>query len=125
MSQFVTKDGVDLMVHSADRKAHAGEAVRDSPLCNGHEAPVRYKRNSAPGYNEMDTFILYDSKNDAYMDAFGKYLSDEEVKNRRELESNRILKAKAKKEAARVALEEAQRAKLSASPTNKNGREQA
>ena len=123
MSKFITKEGVDLMVHSQDRKAYAGEAIRGSLLCNGHEAPARYKRNSATGYNEMDTFVLYDTKYNTYMDAFGRCISDEDVKNRRALESKRILKAKAKKEAARVALQEAQKAKLSASPANKNGKE--
>ena len=122
MSQFI-KDGVDLMADAASRKAWVNEAIRESSLCNGHEAPVRYKRNPATGYNEMDTFILYDTKYSTYMDAFGRGISDDNVQNRRTLESNRILKAKAEKEAARVALEEAQRAKLSASPTNKDGKD--
>jgi hypothetical protein len=115
MSQF-TKDGVNLMGNTTSRKAWANEAVRKSPLCNGHGAPVRYDRNKARGYNEIDTFVLYDSKHDAYMDAFGKYLSDEDVNNRRKLESKRILDAKEKDEAEYAQVKRRQRDKLSALP---------
>ena len=112
MSQFI-KDGVNLMEDATSRKAWVNEAVRKSALCNGHDAPVRYDRNKAFGYNEIDTFVLYDSKHDTYMDAFGKCLSGEDVKSRRKLESRRIFDAKEKKLAEQAEAERMLRDKLS------------
>lgn len=124
MSQFV-KDGVDLMADATSRKAWVNEAIRNSPLCSGHESPVRYDRNRPLGCNELDTFVLYDRKNNTHMDAFGRCLSKEEVKKRSMLFSKRRLEAKEKKEATRAAINEMLRTKPGASPANKNGKEQA
>lgn len=70
------------------------------------EEPVRYDRNLAYGYNEIDTYVGYDIETEVYYDVFGKTITEAEADARRELETNRRAERSAEKQQI---LEEKQR----------------
>ena len=61
-------------------------------------SPVKYNRNKALGYNEIDTYAGHDTKTGGYYDIFGKTITEDDAKARRGLKSERLSKIAAEKQ---------------------------
>ena len=125
MSANNTVEKIDLLKDDRARKAVQQEAYRSSSLFSRADEPFKHDRSKPISYCEIDTHVMHDSKHGTYMDIFGRYLSDDEVKRRRKLEAERIAEIEAKKEAGRAAVSQRQAeltAKIQASLDRKASR---
>ena len=62
------------------------------------EESVRYDRNLAHGYNELDTYVGYDIVTEVFYDVFGKIITEAEADARRALEAKRKIESAAEKQ---------------------------